>query len=219
MQTAEPVPEIGAEGSQGARSPGLWKWLVGGTMLLFIALILAAFGLRPSGRSDSVGGFGVNSIGRLGQFKPRPAPTQTLHFYDGSQLSLSELRGQTVVRNFWGSWWAPYREEAPALERVWQASRDRGVQFIGVNLWDAESDGRRFIEQQRITYPNALDPTGQLAIELGVTGLPETYFINPEGQIVQRWIGPLTAERLTAFVDQVRAPSSAAISALEGVAP
>lgn len=105
--------------------------------------------------------------------------------------------------NFWGSWCAPCREEAPALERVWQASRDRGVQFVGINLWDAERDGRRFIEEQRITYPNALDPMGQFAIELGVMGLPETYFINPEGQIIQRWIGPLTEDRLLAMIAQV----------------
>src|SRR5436853_141376 len=77
------------------------------------------------------------------------------------------------------------------------------LQLIGINIWDAESDGRRFIEEQRITYPNALDPGGQFAIELGVTGLPETYFINPEGQIFQHWIGPASAEKLLALIAQV----------------
>ena len=205
MSTAEHSVEIGAEPQPQREAPTTsWlRWAGGGGLLLLIALILVAFGMRISGRGSSGNGFGVNRLGQLGQFKPRPAPAMRLQLYDGSTLSLSDLRGQMVVLNFWGSWCVPCREEAPALERVWQASREQGVQLVGINIWDAESDGRRFIEEQRITYPNALDPGGKFAIELGVTGLPETYFITPEGQVVQHWIGPASEEKLLALIAQM----------------
>jgi cytochrome c biogenesis protein CcmG/thiol:disulfide interchange protein DsbE len=138
-------------------------------------------------------------------------PAIPLRTFDGRAVHLADLRGQVVVLNFWGSWCIPCREEAPALERAWQASRANDVQFVGVNVWEAESDALNFIREQRISYMNLLDPAGQLAVELGLTGIPETYFVNRDGKLVRRWIGPISDDRLRSLVAELErdAPSAA----------
>jgi cytochrome c biogenesis protein CcmG/thiol:disulfide interchange protein DsbE len=137
-------------------------------------------------------------------------PEIPLRSFDGRDVRLADLRGQVVVLNFWGSWCIPCREEAPALERVWQAKRDTDVQFVGVNVWEAETDALNFVREQRITYLNLLDPAGRLAIELGLTGIPETYFVSREGKLVRRWVGPITDERLRALVAELEDEAAAA---------
>ena len=177
--------------------------LVGGLALLPLIGILALFGFRLAAREQTPGGPGVNSVGQLAELRQRDVPPIALRSFDGRQIPLTDLKGQVVVLNFWGSWCIPCREEAPALERVWQATRDNDVQFIGVNVWEAESDARDFIREQRISYLNLRDPAGQLAIELGLTGIPETYFVNRDGKLVRRWIGPITDDRLRSLVAEL----------------
>lgn len=189
------------------------RW-VGTLALLPLIGILALFGWRLTAREQGSGAAGVNSVGQLAELRQRDVPTIPLRSFDGRNVQLDTLRGQVVVLNFWGSWCIPCREEAPALERAWQASRDNGVQFVGVNVWEAESDALNFIREQRISYMNLLDPAGQLAVELGLTGIPETYFVNREGKLVRRWIGPITDERLRSIVAELEndAPERAALA-------
>ena len=142
-------------------------------------------------------------MGQPAELRQRDVPGIALRSLDGQDVQLTDLRGQVVVLNFWGSWCIPCREEAPALERAWQATRDNDVQFVGVNVWEAESDARNFIREQRISYLNVLDPAGRLAVELGLTGIPETYFVNREGKLVRRWIGPITDDRLQSMVAEI----------------
>ncbi len=111
--------------------------------------------------------------------------------------------------NFWGSWCVPCREEAPALERAWQATRDNNVQFGGVNVWEAESGAVNFIREQRVSYLNLLDPAGQLAVEVGLTGIPETYFVDRDGMLVRRWIGPITDDQLQSLIAELDGGSPA----------
>lgn len=107
------------------------------------------------------------------------APSFELPLLDGSgTLSDEDLRGKAVVVNFWASWCIPCREEAPLLERTWRAYRDRGVVFLGVNIKDAESDARRFVDEFDMTYPNVRDLDQGLTRQFGVKGLPETFFID-----------------------------------------
>jgi cytochrome c biogenesis protein CcmG, thiol:disulfide interchange protein DsbE len=189
------------------------RW-IGILALVPLIGILALFGWRLMAQGQGSGAAGVNSIGQLAELRQRDVPSISLRAFDGRPVQLADLRGQIVVLNFWGSWCIPCREEAPALERVWQASRDNDVQFVGVNVWEAESDALNFVREQRISYMNLLDPAGQLAVELGLTGIPETYFVNREGKLVRRWIGPITDERLRSLVAELEAdaPTQAAVT-------
>lgn len=126
----------------------------------------------------------------------RPATDFTLPLYDPyqgqSSFRLADYRGQVVVINFWASWCPPCREEAPILEQTWRKYRDQGVVFLGLDIWDTEEDARAYMDEFDITYPNAVDQRGRIAVEYGVTGIPETYFITPDGQISRKVIGAIS---------------------------
>ncbi len=111
---------------------------------------------------------------------PRRAPDFELELLGGGSLSSDDLEGRPVVLNFWASWCIPCREEMPAFERMHERYADEGVQIVGVNLRDSEAGARGFVEEVDVTYPIALDSKGSLASDLGVRGLPQTFFIDED---------------------------------------
>ncbi len=155
-----------------------------------------------SGQGSGRGGLAINTTARAGAIQLRPAPTFTLQLFDGGTLRLADQRGRVVVVNFWASWCPPCREEAPELQAASQAHRD--VTFVGVNVWDADSAAREFLRTYGISYPNGPDPNGRVLIEFGVTGIPETYFIDSQGRLARRWIGPVTAQGLARLIEDLR---------------
>ncbi len=137
------------------------------------------------------------------QPKSGPAPDFTLSTYDGQTITLSELRGQIVVVNFWASWCDHCADEAPALEQAWQAYHNQDVTFVGVGCDDSDAQGRKFIEQYGITYPNGPDPAGHISDAYAVQGLPETFFIDRQGEIVFIAMSPLSYEELSAEIERL----------------
>ena len=113
-----------------------------------------------------------------GEPKQREAPEFELESLDGGTISSADLKGRPIVLNFWASWCIPCREEMPAFERMWARYEDEGVQIIGVNIQDSEEGAREFVEEIGVTYPIALDTKGTLGNQLGVRGLPQTFFID-----------------------------------------
>jgi cytochrome c biogenesis protein CcmG/thiol:disulfide interchange protein DsbE len=134
----------------------------------------------------------------------RPAPPFSLVLFDGRALRLEELRGQVVFLNFWASWCLPCRAEAPALEAAWQQTRQQGVIFVGINTQDEEDRARAFLDEFGITYPNGRDAGGRIAIDYGVWGLPEAFFIGPDGRITYKHIGTLGSGLIAAKLDEAR---------------
>jgi cytochrome c biogenesis protein CcmG/thiol:disulfide interchange protein DsbE len=133
-----------------------------------------------------------------------PAPDFSLQSFDGGQLSLASLYDQVIVVNFWGSWCAPCREEAPILEKVWQEYQGQGVTFIGIAYKDTEGKARAFLDEFGITYPNALDPGNRVARAYRVQGVPETFFVK-DGEIAELYIGPLTEDQLVTRIERLLA--------------
>ena len=126
------------------------------------------------------------------------APDFSLTLFDGRTVRLSDFRGKVVFLNFWASWCPPCREEAPLLEQAWRRYRNEGVIFLGVDIQDTEEAARRFIQDFGITYMNGQDPRNRIAIDYGVYGIPETYFIDKEGRITYKHIGALERETILA---------------------
>ena len=143
----------------------------------------------------------------------KPAPPFTMTLFDGGVLRLEELRGKVVFVNFWASWCVPCREEARDLEAAWRAYKTRDVMFIGVNIQDKEPDARAFLHEFGITYPNGIDQGSKIAIDYGVYGIPETFFIDRDGRITYKHIGTLGAALLEAKIDEAR---RGVISATQG---
>jgi cytochrome c biogenesis protein CcmG/thiol:disulfide interchange protein DsbE len=144
-------------------------------------IILLAYGFRTDPRAIPTPLLG------------KPAAPFTLKTFDGEEISLQALKGRVVVMNFWASWCYPAcYEEAPALERGWQAFKDRGVLLIGVNIQDKEEPARRFLAQFHHSFPNAPDPAGRVSVDYGVYGVPETFFIDRAGRIRFKQVGGVT---------------------------
>ena len=118
----------------------------------------------------------------------KPAPAFTLKDLDGRERSLAEFRGKTVLLNFSASWCAPCNMEAPHLERSWRKLRDRGVVILGVNTQEQGAPvekARAFQQQHGLTYPILVDSDSTVVQRYGVTGLPTSVLIDPQGKVLR----------------------------------
>ncbi|HXG50765.1 MAG TPA: TlpA disulfide reductase family protein [candidate division Zixibacteria bacterium] len=132
----------------------------------------------------------------------KPAAPFTVELFDGSKLSLADLRGKAVFLNFWASWCPPCRAEARDLEAAWRRLKSENIVFVGVALQDTEENSRSFLEEFGVTYPNGRDPAGKIAIDYGVWGIPESFFIDPQGRITYKHVGAIRAALVTAKVQE-----------------
>jgi cytochrome c biogenesis protein CcmG/thiol:disulfide interchange protein DsbE len=155
--------------------------------LVALLFILLAWSLLADG------GGGLAAKANRGE---RPAaPDFTLERLDEEgELQLSSLRGRAVVVNFWASWCQPCKQEAPFLEEVWQADRDRGLVVLGLDAKDFRADARRFAERFGLTFPLVYDGPGALTSDYGVTGFPETFVVDRDGKVVAAFKGGVDGE-------------------------
>lgn len=162
----------------GTRTP----WLLGG--LLVLAVLAIGFVSYLNGRDDADTGI------------PETAPDFDMALFDGGTFRLEDHRGQVVVLNFWASWCEPCREEAPLLQSAWEGTGADGVLVLGLDTQDARPDARAFVEEFALAYPNVRDPGGDVSRSFGMTGLPETFFISAEGEVVAHARGAVDAAQL-----------------------
>ena len=155
---------------------------------------LLAFGL--ANRSPVTGRSGVTRI-------DKPAPTINMPLYGGGTLSPTDYADKPVVVNFWASWCGPCRQEAPIFERLSREYDERGVQFIGINIQDAEADAEAYLREYDITYPNGRDDDGSISIDYGVIGIPVTFFIGRDGVVQRRWAGVMRETQLRQWIDEL----------------
>ncbi|MBW3660964.1 MAG: redoxin domain-containing protein [Gemmatimonadetes bacterium] len=134
-----------------------------------------------------------------------PAPAWSIPLYAAdSTLSLQELRGRPVVMNFWASWCLSCRDEARVLESGWRRYGP-GVAFVGVAVADEAAPARAFIERYGKTYHLGPDLDGSMALDYGLFGVPETFFISPDGRILSKHVGPLTDAELERRIAELKA--------------
>ncbi len=195
----EPAAEVNDEPARQSRSVGV----IGVLLILFVVALVGLFGVALVRRQEpSSGGFGINALGKAAELRPRPAPDFEVDSFSGGRIRMAELRGQTVVLNFWASWCLPCREEAPILAKAAETYAVRGVTFLGINVWDSDADARAFLDRYDVRYQNAPDSEGKITINYGVTGLPETFLITREGTLLKKWAGPLTSSQLQQFIEE-----------------
>lgn len=130
------------------------------------------------------------------------APSFALTLFEGGVVRLEDFRGKVVLINFWASWCVPCRAEALALENAWKNHKDQGVVFIGINIQDKEEDARAFMKEFGITYLNGRDETGKIAVDYGVWGIPETFFIDPQGRITYKHAGEVKPPLIQVKLDE-----------------
>lgn len=119
----------------------------------------------------------------------------------GGSLGSDQLRGRPIVLNFWASWCIPQcTDEAPILQDAHELYEDQ-VAFIGVNIKDSISGARRFVDRFDIGYPSIRDEDLEIYDDYGLTGQPETFFIDANGTVVDHHLGPLDRPTLLRLVD------------------
>jgi cytochrome c biogenesis protein CcmG/thiol:disulfide interchange protein DsbE len=155
-------------------------------------------------------GSGASFTSKIKQGKKPPAPAFALPVLwdrretwpdrarlrlDDGRLALRELRGYPVVLNFWASWCVPCKEEAPGFHAVAQRYAGRVV-FVGMDTQDFERAARRFLRRYRVNYVSVRDGTDRTYTAYGLTGVPETYFLDRRGRAVGHSVGELSEREL-----------------------
>ncbi len=156
-------------------------------------LVLLAVGL--ANKSPVTGKSGLTRVGK-------PAPVFVLPRVGGGEIDLADFSGEPMVINFWASWCPPCRQEALVLEDAWRAHVD-DVQFVGVDIQDADADAEAYLAEFNITYPNGLDRHGRVTVDYGVIGLPVTFFVNEAGIVERRWVGAINRDLLEEWVGEL----------------
>lgn len=132
------------------------------------------------------------------------APNLTLPYLEQpGSLDVAGLRGEVVVVNFWASWCLECRLEHPALVTVADGYEESGVRMVGVVFNDRPDQASAMLDELGRGYAYVTDPGSRAAIEFGVFGVPETFFIDREGVIVAKVTGPTSEELLSSTLDQI----------------
>jgi cytochrome c biogenesis protein CcmG/thiol:disulfide interchange protein DsbE len=133
------------------------------------------------------------------------APAFSFTTFEGESISLDQLAGKGVVLNFWASWCDPCRDEAALLEETWRSEQENGIVFIGLDYLDQEPAAKAYLAEFGITYPSGPDLQSAAARRYGIKGVPETFFIDPQGNITDIVIGPIvSAARLDEYLAKIR---------------
>ena len=150
-------------------------------------------GVSPSGERygpvelpAELQGSGLNVAAEEGAL----APDFLLEGLDGSELRLSDLRGQPVVLNFWATWCAPCRKEIPQFVDAYDRFRDDGLLVVGINMQEGKSIARPYVDDYGMDFPIVIDVDGEVGDKYRLLGLPVTFFIRRDGVIQSVFTGP-----------------------------
>ncbi|GAA2606724.1 TlpA disulfide reductase family protein [Actinomadura fulvescens] len=185
-----------------------------GTFAAVVALSTALAGCAGSSASGGPDGSGnrfVAGDGNAQEIKAadrRAAPDTAGTTLESQPLKLADLRGKVVVVNFWASWCAPCRGEAPALEQLYKEHKPKGVEFVGVGFKDSRDNLRAFERKFKVTYPSLFDESGQITLafrDVPPNAIPSTLVLDRQGRIAARVVGATTYSKLGPLVAKVAA--------------
>jgi len=159
--------------------------------------------------------------GRSYETDPMPVPDTTLTTLDGDTFDLQPEQGHVTLVNFWATWCAPCRKEIPDLVALQDSMGDRGLRIVGIALDDeGASVVEPFVEKYDVTYPIVLDSEGAVEERFGsIYGLPTTYVVNPDGQIVRRILGIFPTDEMRPTLDSMLTAASTASAATYSSSP
>ena len=173
-------------------SPEKKRTLSTGAILIFVAVVavlgMLGWGLRETNKTQPVVGDSVRKF--------------EMSFFNGyewegkSFATIDDMTGQVIVLNFWASWCVQCRDETALFEQAWQQYKDDGVIFLGVAYIYVEPKSLEYMEEYAVTFPNAPDLRSAISDLYKITGVPETYIIDQEGNVVFTKEGALTETEL-----------------------
>ena len=120
---------------------------------------------------------------------PHPAPRFLSMTPEGKKMGNDDLKGKLVVLNFWATWCPPCRLEMPSMERLYQEFKGEGLEIVAINFMEREKAIKSFLKENGFSFPVLLDKKGEIARKYGVHGLPVTYLIARNGNLLARSMG------------------------------
>ncbi len=196
---ATPVEEVGPVAGPSAprrtRSLELVGSIAAGLLVIALATLLLNRISTATTQAHNVpkGAMGISLVGKAAPDVTFSAWTVT----PGRQVSLTSLRGHAVVLNFWEASCDPCKAEAPLFAQANKTYQAQGVIFVGVALYTSEADGETFLRQHGLAYLAGAATTNQTVVDYSLVGVPDTYFINSDGQIVDQNVGQISQQKLT----------------------
>ena len=169
-----------------------WAFRLTLILIAGIAILLLAIPAPDTSGKPKVQTFGGESNGLLGT----KAPNFTQRSIDGELLSLDQLTGNPVVLNFWATWCGPCKVEHPVLQKVAQQYSSKRVAFVGVLHLDKVTAAKQFLSRYGANYPMIMDYNSNISKSYKIQGLPHTFVINANGEIVFSYPGAITNEQI-----------------------
>jgi len=154
----------------------------GALLLLLLVLLLPAQGLADDP---------FKALDLIRPSRPMAASDFVVPGLSSPPLRLSDFRGKVVFLNFWATWCLPCKEEMPAMERLYQRDKQKGLEILAISL-DTQSAAavQRFVTELKLTYPIGLDPKWAVAEKYTVRALPSSFLIDRKGSVVAIALGP-----------------------------
>jgi len=183
-------------------------FISGGVVAVFLALMLYAMSHDPNALPSQLVG--------------KPAPAFSAPIAQGGAFQLQEVsgKGRWVVINFWTTSCIVCREEAPELERFYRSvslGTEKGPLFVSVNIQDTPENIMGWNRDYRLTFPVVADRAGKISLDYGVTGTPETFFVDPQGTVRHRVAGSVDGDSILRFIDWLeKNPGAGAGEAMQG---
>ena len=165
-------------------------------ILAFVAILLFIFIMYLSL-------FSKNTKAPVSHLVGKEAPPFVLNTFDNKTINLENLKGKAVVLNFWSSWCIPCKDETAAINRANLNYPESKIVFIGVNIWDDEENALNFLRMYPSDYINGYDPDNEIHVNYGIQGVPETFFIDREGKISNRYQGELNDNIINYFAGEI----------------
>lgn len=167
------------------------------TIILAVLVAAVVFALITNSKKD-------NTIYKIGDKAPDFQLQQINANNELEKIQLSDLKGKGVMLNFWATWCKPCEQEMPYMEELYPQYKDKDIEIVAVSLDGTELVVQQFIDKYNLTFPIPHDKKNVVNELYKIGPIPTTYFINPEGEIVEKVEGALSLERLEGYFKQIQ---------------